>query len=107
MITTQEALEPSARVREYMDRFARFLAEEVIPVEQELARQRAGTPADPALDSEGRMHPAVWEARREVQRRAGRLSLHAPHIREEFGGGGFTRVEMHHVEEFVYRESGL
>lgn len=107
MMTTQEALVPSARVREYTDRFARFLAEDVAPLEEELARKRVGTAADPALDVEGRMHPEVWEARREVQRRAGRLGLHAPHIQQQFGGGGFGRVEMHHVEEFVYRKSGL
>ena len=53
------------------------------------------------------MHPVVWEARREVQRRAGAAGLYAPHIGSRFGGGGFTRVEMHHVEEFVYRRSGL
>lgn len=107
MMTTQEALVPSARVREYTDRFARFLAEDVASLEEELARKRVGTAADPALDAEGRMHPEVWEARREVQRRAGRLGLHAPHIQQQFGGGGFGRVEMHHVEEFVYRKSGL
>lgn len=107
MTTTQEALAPSARVRDYMERFERFLAEYVSPLEEELARQGVGTAAEPALDDEGRMHPAVWEARREVQRQAGRLGLHAPHIQEKFGGGGFNRVEMHHVEEFVYRTSGL
>jgi acyl-CoA dehydrogenase len=105
--TTQQALEPSARVRDYTDRFARFLADDVAPIEQELAKQGAGTPDNPALDSEGRMHPAVWEARRQVQRRAGKLGLHCPHIQERFGGGGFGRVEMHHVEEFIYRHSGL
>jgi acyl-CoA dehydrogenase len=53
------------------------------------------------------MHPAVWEARREVQRRAGALGLYAPHAGTDSGGGGFGRVEMHHVEEFVYRHAGL
>ncbi|WP_331295060.1 acyl-CoA dehydrogenase [Methylobacterium hispanicum] len=106
-MTTQQALEPSARVRAYTDRFAQFLAEDVAPIEQELSKQGAGTPDNPALDAEGRMHPAVWEARRQVQRRAGKLGLHCPHIQERFGGGGFGRVEMHHVEEFIYRHSGL
>ncbi len=107
IITANDALAPSARVREYMDRFTRFLAEDVEPIKQELVLQRAGTAADPSFDSEGRMHPAVWDARRQVQRRAGQLGLYAPHIQERFGGGGFNRVEMHHVEEFVYRNSGL
>lgn len=106
-ITTQEALEPSARVSDYTRRFSRFLVEDVAPLEEDLAKQGVGTAADPGFDSEGRMHPTVWEARREVQRRAGRLGLHVPHISEKNGGGGFSRVEMHHVEEFVYRNSGL
>ncbi|MFF9551201.1 acyl-CoA dehydrogenase family protein [Methylobacterium fujisawaense] len=105
--TTQQALEPSARVLDYTDRFARFLADDVGPIERDLAKQGAGTPENPALDDGGRMHPAVWEARRQVQRRAGELGLHCPHIQERFGGGGFGRVEMHHVEEFIYRNAGL
>lgn len=97
----------SDRVADYTRRFARFLDAEVAPLERELARAGAGTPARPHLDAAGRMHPTVWQARREVQRRAVRAGLYAPHIAAEVGGGGFGRVEMHHVEEFVYRRSGL
>ncbi len=107
MIDNHSPLEPSERVRDYTARFRRFLDEDVAPLEKELAAARVGTPWQPKLDERGRMHPTVWEARREVQRRAGALGLYAPHIRAEFGGGGFSRVEMHHVEEFVYRHSGL
>ena len=53
------------------------------------------------------MHPAVWEARREVQRRSAAAGLYNPHVGAAVGGGGFTRAEMQHVEEFVYRHSGL
>ena len=53
------------------------------------------------------MHPAVWEARREVQRRSATAGLYSPHVGAASGGGGFTRAEMQHVEEFVYRRSGL
>ncbi|AYA23457.1 acyl-CoA dehydrogenase [Rhodococcus rhodochrous] len=101
------SIAPTARVQEYTDRFRRFLDEDVRPLEEELAKHNVGTAGQPKLDSEGRMHPIVWEARREVQRRAGALNLYAPHISAELGGGGFNRVEMHHVEEFVYRHSGL
>lgn len=97
----------SERVTAYTERFRTFLDEEVAPLEQELTGRDAGSPSAPRLDERGRMHPAVWEARREVQRRAGGLGLYAPHNSAEVGGGGFSRVEMHHVEEFVYRESGL
>lgn len=101
------AIGPSDRVRDYIERFQRFLHEEVGPLERALSAERVGTPSQPHLDDAGRMHPTVWEARREVQRRAGAAGLYAPHIGAAFGGGGFSRIEMHHVEEFVYRASGL
>jgi acyl-CoA dehydrogenase len=101
------SIDPSDRVRDYTDRFRRFLDDDVAPVENTLAEAGVGTASLPRHDDDGRMHPVVWEARRQVQRRAGAAGLYAPHIGARFGGGGFTRVEMHHVEEFVYRHSGL
>lgn len=97
----------SDRMRELLPRYSRFLAEQVAPVEAELAAQRVGTPWAPSLDDEGRMHPAVWEARREVQRRSADTGLYAPHMPVEVGGLGLTRVETMHVEELVYRQAGL
>ncbi|WP_028936181.1 acyl-CoA dehydrogenase family protein [Pseudonocardia spinosispora] len=95
------------RVRDYTARFRRFLHDEVTPLEEQLASAGAGTAWQPHLDESGRMHPQVWQARREVQRRAASAGLYTPHNSEAAGGGGLSRVEMHHVEEFVYRESGL
>src|SRR3954449_7749422 len=95
------------RVTHYTQRFTAFLASDVAPLEADLAGQDVGTPWNPRLDEAGRMHPAVWEARREVQRRAAAAGLYNPHIGAGVGGGGFTRAEMQHVEEFVYRHSGL
>lgn len=100
-------IQPSRRVADYVLRFEQFLADEVAPVEEELATQGVGSSSHPQLDENGRMHGLVWEARREVQRRAGARGLYQPHLTVEKGGSGFTRVEMHHVEEFVYRSSGL
>ena len=97
----------SARVDDYVERFRAFLRAEVAPLEADLVQQGVGTPSRPRLDDGSRMHPAVWEARREVQRRAAAHGLYAPHIGTAAGGGGFGRVEMHHVEEFVYRNAGL
>lgn len=106
-MTTTVDVGVSARVTAYTQAFATFLAEQVAPLERDLAQRDVGTPSQPRLDEAGRMHPVVWEARREVQRRAGARDLYAPHISAERGGGGFSRVEMHHVEEYVYRHSGL
>lgn len=102
-----ELAAPTERVAEYTRRFHAFLAEHVAPLEEELAEADAGTPWQPKLDEHGRMHPAVWAARREVQRRSAAHQLYNPHISASAGGGGFSRVEMQHVEEFVYRHSGL
>ena len=95
------------RVAEYTRRFAPFHDAEVAPLESGLAERDVGTPWNPRLDAAGRMHPAVWEARREVQRRSAAAGLYNPHVSAALGGGGFTRAEMQHVEEFVYRRSGL
>lgn len=98
---------PTERVTDYTARFATFLESDVAPLEAELAGKGVGTPWQPALDDEGRMHRDVWEARCEVQRRSARAGLFNPHISSDVGGGGFSRVEMQHVEEFVYRNAGL
>ena len=94
----------SGRVEDYVERFASFLADEVVPLEAELAGRDVGTAFNPRLDEAGRMHPTVWEARREVQRRSAAAGLYSPHVPS---GGGFSRAEMQDVEEFVYRRSGL
>jgi alkylation response protein AidB-like acyl-CoA dehydrogenase len=101
------AIGPSERVADYTTRFRSFLDSEVTPLEESLAGKDVGTAGAPRFDEAGRMHSTVWEARREVQRRAGKLGLYAPHTGTASGGGGFSRVEMHHVEEFVYHRSGL
>lgn len=98
---------PNGRVAGHVERFRHFLDTEVAPLEAELATAEVGTPWQPTLDPVGRMHPVVWEARREVQRRSARAGLYNPHLSAAVGGGGFSRVEMQHVEEYVYRESGL
>ena len=97
----------SDRVRELLPRYRRFLSEQVAPVETELAAAGVGTAWAPALDDQGRMHRAVWDARRDVQRRSAAEGLFTPHMPADVGGMGLTRVETMHVEEFVYRQAGL
>ncbi|MFC7655554.1 hypothetical protein ACFQV8_02430 [Pseudonocardia benzenivorans] len=81
-------ISPSDRVLDYTSRFRTFLDAEVAPLEQELHSADAGTPWNPRLDDKGRMHPLVWEARREVQRRSAKAGLYNPHIPAELGGVG-------------------
>ncbi|MHC1559625.1 acyl-CoA dehydrogenase family protein [Actinomycetospora sp. C-140] len=92
------------RVADYTQRFGAFLASDTAPLEAELAAQDVGTPWNPRLDEAGRMHPVVWEARREAQRRSAAAGLYSPHVSS---GLDFTRAEMQHVEEYVYRHAGL
>lgn len=106
-MTTQRALGPTERVQDYTTRFGRFLSEQVRPLETELDGRGLGTVWAPRLDDAGRMHPEIWAARREVQRRSAAAGLYNPHVRADLGGGGFCRVEMQHVEEYVYRHAGL
>ena len=84
-----------------------FLYTKVVPLEKDLGSRNLGAVWQPHLDQFGRMHPVIWEARREVQRQSAASGLYASHMRSEFGGGGLSRVEMHHVDEFVYRQPGL
>jgi alkylation response protein AidB-like acyl-CoA dehydrogenase len=100
-------MEPTARVADYISRFSAFHDDVVRPLEAELDRARVGTSWQPALDAAGRMHPTVWEARREVQRRAAQSDLYAPHLPETLGGLGFSRAETMLAEEAVYRTAGL
>ncbi len=98
---------PSDRVLDYTRSFQTFHSDVVLPLEQELSRQQVGSPWQPALDEAGRMHPHVWAARREVQRRAAAAGLYAPHLPVTLGGGGFSRVDMMQAEQSVYHTAGL
>ncbi|MDP9396659.1 MAG: acyl-CoA dehydrogenase family protein [Actinomycetota bacterium] len=99
----QNPFEPTPRVQRYVADFARFVDAEVRPVEEEVGRALSTVRSPtPHLSEDGSMTPVLWEARREVMRRAGAAGLYAPHLPEELGGAGFSRVEMFHVEEAVY-----
>jgi alkylation response protein AidB-like acyl-CoA dehydrogenase len=94
------------RLETLLPRYEAFL-DEVAGLDRELAGRGAGTPWAPALDGDGRMHPDVWAARREVQRRAAAAGLYAPHMPREVGGLGLSRAGCMRVEELVYRRAGL
>lgn len=99
-------MQPSARATAYSAQFRTFMTDVVRPIEEELHGH--GHEADrPRLDQHGRMHPEVWAARRAVQERSAAAGLYCPHLSTTAGGGGFSRVEMQHVEEAVYHEAGL
>ena len=56
MTDREASIDPSERVRDYTDRFRRFLEEDVAPVESSLTDAGVGTPSQPRHDGAGRMH---------------------------------------------------
>lgn len=54
------------------------------------------------LDSDGRLHPEIIEARRDIMRAAGAAGIYAAHLPEKLGGRGLGRTDMIYLEEQVY-----
>ena len=54
------------------------------------------------LDADGKLHPEIIAARREIMRAAGEQGVYSAHLPEDLGGGGLNRTEMIYVEEKVY-----
>lgn len=77
-----------------------FYRAEVEPREKRLGRRLSDSLA--YLDHDGKLHPEVQAARREIQRASGERGLFALHLPKTIGGGGLSRTEMFFVEEKVY-----
>ena len=54
------------------------------------------------IDRNGRLHPEIQAARREIMRASGMANLFPLHLPVNIGGGGLTRTEMFFIEEKVY-----
>ncbi len=93
-------IKPPARIAPILEQIERFHAAEVRPREDKL-RHRLENHRE-YLDADGRLHPEVQAARREIMRAAGREGIFSLHLPQEIGGGGLTRHEMFFVEEKVY-----
>jgi acyl-CoA dehydrogenase len=96
--------DPPPHVAAILERLDRFVAEEVVPVEEELARRQAGRPPSttPDLDADGSLTAVVREGRAEVRRRSAEAGFYTLHLPRELGGGGLGRADMLFVEEAVY-----
>jgi alkylation response protein AidB-like acyl-CoA dehydrogenase len=95
---------PPPHVAEILLRLDRFVDEQVVPVEAELARRQAERPPSttPDLDPDGSLTAVVREARAEVRRRSAAAGFYTLHLPRELGGGGLGRADMLFVEEAVY-----
>ena len=88
------------RVIPIFERIDQFYETEVRPREDRV-KHRLRKSRD-YLDEQGRLHPEVWQARKEIMRRSAEAGLYSLHLPESIGGGGLNRTEMFFVEEKVY-----
>jgi alkylation response protein AidB-like acyl-CoA dehydrogenase len=93
-------LNPPAHLSDILARVERLYRDEVAPREQAL-RHRLDDEAQ-YLDADGRLHPEILAARREIMRAAGKANVYSAHLPERLGGGGLGRTDMIYVEEKVY-----
>ncbi|MDA3022400.1 MAG: acyl-CoA dehydrogenase [Actinomycetota bacterium] len=54
------------------------------------------------LDEQGRLHPEIISARREIMAASGAKNIYSAHLPESLGGRGLGREDMIYVEEHVY-----
>lgn len=88
------------RVMPHLDRVDALYRGVVAPREDSL-RHRL-TDERQYLDAEGKLHPEIIAARREIMRAAGEAGVYSLHLPESLGGGGLGREDMIYVEEKVY-----
>gem|GEM_PF-40499 len=83
-----------------LERVRALYAEEVAPREQALAHRL--NDERQYLDADGRLHPEIIAARREIMRASGAAGIYSAHLPEHLGGMGLGREDMIYVEELVY-----
>lgn len=93
-------LRPPAHLAGILERVAQLYRDEVAPREAAL-RHRLDDEAQ-YLDADGKLHPEIVAARREIMRAAGRAGVYSAHLPTKLGGGGLGRTDMIYVEEQVY-----
>lgn len=93
-------LRPPAHLAPILERVGALYRDEVAPREKQLAERLA----DEALylDADGKLHPDIIAARREIMRAAGKVGVYSAHLPTKLGGGGLGRTDMIYVEEKVY-----
>jgi acyl-CoA dehydrogenase len=92
------------RLQPIIDRIDTFYDERVAPHEERLAHRLSDS--SQYLDTDGKLHPEIWAARREIMREAAAAGIYALHLPENIGGGGLGRHDMIFVEERIY-EKGI
>ena len=98
-VLLQDAQAPE-HLKDILEKVRQLHREEVAPREASLAHRLSNERE--FLDSDGRLHPEIVQARREIMRAAGKKGIYSAHLPEHLGGLGLGREEMIYVEELVY-----
>lgn len=93
-------LNPPAHLAEILRKVSALYRDEVAPREAAL-RHRLDDEAQ-FLDTDGKLHPEIIAARREIMRAAGKVGVYSAHLPTQLGGAGLGRTDMIYVEEQVY-----
>lgn len=93
-------LNPPAHLAPILQKVEALYRDEVAPREQALAARLADESL--YLDADGKLHPEIIAARREIMRAAGKVGVYSAHLPTSLGGGGLGRTDMIYVEEKVY-----
>ena len=95
-----QELRPPAHLSAILGRVGDLYAKEVAPREDAL-RERL-TDESKYLDADGKLHPEILAARRDIMRAAGKAGVYSAHLPTRLGGGDLGRTDMIYVEEKVY-----
>ena len=93
-------LNPPAHLADILARVTALYRDEVAP--RERALQHRLEDESQYLDLDGKLHPEIIAARREIMRAAGKVGVYSAHLPTHLGGGGLGRTDMIYVEEQVY-----
>lgn len=93
-------LNPPPHLADILGRVSALYRDEVAPREQALQHRLEDESL--YLDSDGKLHPEIIAARREIMRAAGKVGVYSAHLPTQLGGGGLGRTDMIYVEEQVY-----
>ena len=95
-----EELRPPEHLDDVLARVETLYRDEVAPRNDALSHRLSDE--SQYLDTDGKLHPEIIAARREIMRAAGQAGIYSAHLPEHLGGGGLGRTDMIYVEEKVY-----
>jgi len=93
-------LNPPPHLTDILARIRSLYRDEVRPREEALRHRLEDERL--YLDTDGKLHPEIIAARREIMRAAGKAGVYSAHLPTNLGGGGLGRTDMIFVEEQVY-----